>query len=97
MKIVILGAGKMGVWLSDALCLQHEVAVMDHDLGRLRYVFNTVRITQLEELADFAPEILINAVNLQHTQKAFEEVLPFLPENCILADIASVKNGIKTF
>lgn len=97
MKILILGAGKMGVWLSDALCLHHEVAVMDQDIGRLRYVFNTVRLTQFEELADFAPELTINAVNLQHTQKAFEEVLPFLPENCILADIASVKNGIKTF
>gem|GEM_PF-4428929 len=29
MKICVLGAGKMGTWLTDALCLQHEVAVYD--------------------------------------------------------------------
>lgn len=97
MKILILGAGKMGVWLSDALCLQHEVAVFDRDISRLRYVFNTIRLTKLEEITDFEPELLINAVNLQHTQKAFEDVEAFLPEKCIIADIASVKNGLKKY
>ncbi|HQB27827.1 MAG TPA: prephenate dehydrogenase/arogenate dehydrogenase family protein, partial [Paludibacter sp.] len=29
MKICILGVGKMGTWLADALCFQHEVAVFD--------------------------------------------------------------------
>ncbi len=39
MKILIIGAGKMGIWLSDALCLQHEVAIFDKDMTKLRYVF----------------------------------------------------------
>lgn len=97
MKIAILGAGKMGTWLCDALCLQHEVAVYDPQVKRLSYVFNTIRMMRLEEIADFVPEILINSANLQHTRKAFEEALPFLSNDCILADIASVKNGLQHF
>lgn len=97
MKILILGAGKMGVWLSDALCLQHEVAVFDTDISRLRYVFNTIRLTNHDEIAAFSPELLINAVHLQHTMKAFEAIENLLPPGCILCDIASVKNGLRDY
>jgi len=97
MKICILGAGKMGTWLTDALCLDHEVAIFDHDISRLRYVFNTQRLTKLEEITEFAPEILINAVSLKYTLSAFEEVLPYVPRECILSDIASVKTGLQKF
>lgn len=97
MKICILGAGKMGTWLTDALCFQHEVAIYDVQMERLRYVFNTQRLTTMEQVRDFAPELLINCVNLEHTLKAFEEVVPYLPANCILSDIASVKTGIQEF
>jgi prephenate dehydrogenase len=97
MKICILGAGKMGTWLTDALCLQHEVAIYDPNKEKLRFIFNTQRLTSLNEISQFAPELLINAVNLQHTIQSFEEVLPFLPDNCIISDIASVKTGFKEF
>lgn len=97
MKICILGAGKMGTWLTDALCLQHEVAIYDPNLEKLRFVFNTQRLTKLQEISDFSPEMLINAVDLQHTIPAFEKVLPFLPTGCIIADIASVKTGLEAF
>lgn len=97
MKIAVLGAGKMGTWLCDALCLQHDVAVFDPDVKRLSYVFNTIRMMKIEEIADFEPEIVINSSNLQHTRKAFEEALPYLSQKCILADIASVKNGLQHF
>jgi len=97
MKICILGAGKMGTWFTDALCLQHEVAIYDPDIEKLKFVFNTQRLTQKEQIQEFAPELLINAVNLKHTIKAFEEVLPHLSETCILSDIASVKTGLKEF
>lgn len=97
MKICILGAGKMGTWLTDALCLQHEVAIYDPDKNRLKYVFNTQRLTQLEEIRQFGPELLINAVVLKFTHQAFREVLPYLPKTCILSDIASVKTGLETF
>jgi prephenate dehydrogenase len=97
MKICILGAGKMGTWLTDALCLQHEVAIYDPDMNRLKYVFNTQRLTRLEEIRDFQPELLINAVVLKFTLQAFRDVLPYLPSTCILSDIASVKTGFETF
>ncbi len=97
MKICILGAGKMGTWLTDALCLQHEVAIYDPDIEKLKFVFNTQRLTEKEQIRDFNPELLINAVNLKYTVKAFEEVLPYLSETCIISDIASVKTGFKEF
>jgi len=97
MKICILGAGKMGTWLTDALCLQHEVAIFDKDISRLRYVFNTQRLTKLEEITEFGPELLINAVSLKYTLPAFEEVLPYLPKDCIISDISSVKTGLQEF
>lgn len=97
MKICVLGAGKMGTWLTDALCLQHEVAIFDVDKERLRYVFNTQRLTTFEEIQAFAPELLINSVNLKYTIQAFEAVLPYLPQSCILCDIASVKTGFQDF
>ena len=97
MKILILGAGKMGTFLTDCLCIKHEVALFDTDPSRLRFVFNTQRFTQLEEVKAFEPEICINAVTLKFTIQAFKSVLPFLPKNCILSDIASVKTGIQAF
>lgn len=97
MKILILGAGKMGTFLTDCLCIKHEVALFDTNPSRLRFVFNTQRFTQLEEIKAFEPEICINAVTLKYTISAFESVLPFLPTNCILSDIASVKTGIQAF
>lgn len=40
---------------------------------------------------------MINAVSLQYTYDAFNMVLPHLPENCIISDIASVKNDLPEF
>lgn len=97
MKILILGAGKMGTFLTDVMCLQHEVALFDKDPKRLRFVFNTQRMTRYEEIAEFKPDMVINAVTLKYTLAAFDEVMPYLPEKCILADIASVKTGLKEY
>ena len=97
MKILILGAGKMGTFLTDALCIQHEVALFDTDPKRLRFVFNTLRLTELEEIRAFEPEMVINAVTIKYTIPAFEQVLPYLPNSTILSDIASVKTGLPEF
>ncbi len=97
MRILIMGVGKMGTWLADELCLNHEVGVFDKSAERLKYVFNCQRFTSMDEIGPFAPEILINAVNLRSTKAAFREVLPLLPRGCILADIASVKNSLRKF
>lgn len=96
-KILILGAGHMGAWLVDSLCLDHEVAVYEKDKKKLKYLFNTQRLTSYDEIMEFGPELVINAVSLQHTVKVFEEVLPYLPEECILSDITSVKTPVRDF
>jgi prephenate dehydrogenase len=97
MKILVLGVGKMGSWLIESLCLDYEVGAYDTDLGRLRYLFRTLKFTTLEEIRDFDPDMVINAVNLEKTKEAFLEVLPYLKKDCILADITSVKNGMSDF
>ncbi len=97
MKILILGAGKMGSFFADVLSFDHEVAVLDTDPKKLRFIYNTQRMTDLAEVKEFAPELVINAATLKYTIPAFENVLPYLPETCILSDIASVKTGLEEF
>lgn len=97
MKILILGAGKMGSFFADVLSFEHEVAVLDPDPKKLRFIYNTQRMTDAAEVKDFAPELVINAATLKYTIPAFHNVLPYLPETCILSDIASVKTGLEEF
>lgn len=97
MKILILGAGKMGSFFADVLSFEHEVAIFDTDPQRLRFTFNTLRMTTMDEVEAFRPELLINAVTLKYTIPAFESVLPHLPSSCIISDIASVKTGLPEF
>ncbi|RKY51887.1 MAG: prephenate dehydrogenase/arogenate dehydrogenase family protein [Candidatus Neomarinimicrobiota bacterium] len=94
MKIFILGAGRMGTWFIEELCHDHDIAVYDNDRKKLKHLFNVRRFLKLEEVKDFKPKLMINAVNLQNTINAFDEVLPYLPQNCMLSDITSVKNGL---
>ena len=97
MKILIMGAGKMGSFFIDLLSFDHEVAVYEKDAKRLRFTYNCLRFTKLEEIAEFNPELVINAVTVKYTLSAFEEVLPWLPKDCIISDIASVKTGLHEF
>jgi prephenate dehydrogenase len=97
MKILILGAGKMGTFLTDVLCINHTVALFDTNPKRLRFVFNTLRMTDLEEVRAFQPELVINCVTLKYTLDAFQSIIPYLPKDCILSDIASVKTGLRAF
>ena len=57
MRILILGAGKMGSFFTDILSFQHETAVFDVNPHQLRFVYNTYRFTTLEEIKDFEPEV----------------------------------------
>ena len=97
MKILILGAGKMGSFFCDVLSFQHELAVYDTDPQKLRFTFNTQRFTSLDEIKAFEPDLMINAVTVKYTIEAFKSVLPVLPERCIISDIASVKTGLPEF
>ncbi|RRD80453.1 prephenate dehydrogenase [Alloprevotella sp. OH1205_COT-284] len=97
MKVLILGAGKMGSFFADLLSFEHETAVYDINPQRLRFMYNTLRLTTLEEIAEFSPELVINAVTLKYTIDSFRQILPFLPKDCILSDIASVKTDLQSF
>lgn len=97
MKILVLGAGKMGSFFLDLLSFSHETAVYEKDPKRLRFTYNTLRFTDLKEIEEFKPELVINAATVKYTIPAFKEVLPHIPEQCIISDIASVKTGLKEF
>ena len=73
MRILILGAGKMGSFFTDILSFQHETAVFDVNPHQLRFVYNTYRFTTLEEIKDFEPELVINAVTVKYTLDAFRQ------------------------
>ena len=96
-RILIAGAGNMGSWLAETLCLDYDVGVYDYDPRKLKYLFNTFRFKELNEIADFRPQLLINATGLKQTITAYDQILPYIPEDCIISDIASVKNGLAEF
>ena len=87
----------MGSWLVESLCLDYDVGVYDREKQKLKYFFNSHRFLSSKEIREFNPDMLINAVTLNNTVNVFQEVLPFLNRNCILADITSVKNGLYTY
>jgi prephenate dehydrogenase len=96
-RVLIVGTGSMGAWLTEELCLEHEVAVHDADVARMKYFIKVRRLLDLAEAEDFAPELLINCVTLGETVDTFRRALPHIPKGCILADIASVKTGLADF
>ena len=91
MRILILGAGKMGSFFTDVLSFDHEVAVYDIKPQNLRFMYNCQRFTSLDEIKEFRPELVINAATVKYTLDAFRQVLPVIPQDCIISDIASVK------
>jgi len=97
MRILILGAGKMGSFFTDVLSFEHECAVYEIDAKRMRFLYNTQRFTTMQEIEEFQPELVINAVTLKYTLTVFDQVLPHLPKDCIISDISSVKTGFKEY
>ncbi len=97
MRILVLGAGKMGSFFLDLLSFEHEMAVFEKDPKRMRFTYNCRRFTTLGEIAEFNPELVINAVTVKYTIPAFEEVMPYISDDCIISDISSVKTGLKVF
>jgi prephenate dehydrogenase len=97
MKIAIIGAGKMGTWFSDLLSEEHTIGLYSRNEEKLKSLKKTAPIRNTDELKKFAPEMLINCVSLQQTKKIFEQIIPYLSKNCILADITSVKNDLISY
>ena len=96
-RILILGAGKMGAFFVDLLSFDYETAVYDADPQRLRFMYHTQRLSSFEEIREFKPQLVINAVTLKYTLEVFKQLNPYLPTDCVLSDIASVKTGFKEF
>lgn len=71
MKILVLGAGKMGSFFLDVLSFDHETAVYEKDPKRMRFTYNCQRFTTLDEIRAFQPQLVINAVTLKYTIAAF--------------------------
>lgn len=98
MRILIIGAGKMGKFFCDLLSDRgHDMAILDIDPKRLLYTFNCRRFKSAEEIDSFNPELVINAATVKYCIPAFEAVLPHITDDAIIADIASVKNGLPEF
>lgn len=97
MKILIVGAGKMGSFFGDVLSFDHDLAVFDTDPQKLRFIYNTVRMSDPKEIRDFDPDLVINAATVKYTIEAFKSVLPYIRKDCIISDIASVKTGLEEF
>lgn len=97
MKILILGAGKMGSFFCDILSSDHQVAIYDINPERLKFTFNCQRFTTPEEIKAFEAQLVINAATVKYTLDAFKKILPLIPNNCIISDIASVKTGLPEF
>ncbi len=87
----------MGSFFIDLLSFDHEVAVMERDPKRMRFTYNCQRFTTMEEVKAFEPEMVINAVTVKFTLSAFDEIMPYLPKDCIISDISSVKTGLKDY
>jgi prephenate dehydrogenase len=97
MRIAVIGAGHMGSWLIRELSGNHTLGVIETDKDRVVRADQAVRLNAYADLAEFGPDILINAASLNRTLEAFESALPHLPPGCLIADIASVKARIPEF
>ncbi|OPY70309.1 MAG: T-protein [Syntrophorhabdaceae bacterium PtaU1.Bin034] len=94
MKIAIVGTGHMGSWFARELSKGHEVAVYDRDLAKSERLKGVRHLAGIAAVGEYDPKLLINAVTLRNTVEAFEAVSPYLKKDCIICDMASIKERI---
>lgn len=87
----------MGSFFADVLSFKHELAVFDTDPQKLRFTYNTVRMSNPEEIKNFDPDLVINAVTVKYTIDAFNMISAYIRKDCIISDIASVKTGLREY
>ncbi|VVC00177.1 Prephenate dehydrogenase [uncultured archaeon] len=95
-----MGCGKMGSWISRELAKSgNKVAVFDrHEEKALGLAeAGCAPLAKINDAKGFKPEILVNAVSLGNTISAFNEAMPHIGEECILCDVASIKDGLEEF
>jgi prephenate dehydrogenase len=87
----------MGTWFALHLNEAHTVGVFDLQKGRAEKIPGVTPLSEIGELQDFAPGLLLNAVNIQNTVEAFQSTLPLVPDSCVICDVMSVKGKIPEF
>ncbi len=97
MNICILGAGKMGSWLVKQLSAEHTVSVFDSDTKKSQALTGVRVLTDIDQIRNSSPQLLLNCVSLQNTVESLHAVIPLLPKDCLLSDIASVKGTLPAF
>lgn len=97
MNVLILGSGKMGSWLATVMAGSHTVALFDTDPQKRQPIAGCSVLKGSGEIADLAPELLVNCVSLQNIVSAFNQILPLIPPAAMLADVASIKGELPQF
>lgn len=97
MKIAILGSGKMGSWIASELSKENKVAVFDKDPKKTNKSAGCDILAKIEDIEDFKPEILINAVNIENTINAFKSIEKIIDSGCIICDMASIKGKLPEY
>ncbi len=97
MKIFILGAGHMGIWLYRELSKTNNVAIWDKIKSTRDKFGKESNFISGSRLKTFNPDLFINAVDLKNTKEGFREVLPHLNPNCIISDISTIKGDLEEF
>lgn len=97
MRTMLVGLGRMGSWLArEMLADGHQVGVFDTRPDAVAPTGTRV-LEEIKAIADFCPQMLVNAVGIQETIPVFRELEGFLPPDCLLVDITSVKNGLADY
>ena len=97
MRIFIMGTGNMGRWFAQKLCAEYEVAVYDIVKEKMNSLSGVERLERVEDVKEFDPHIVINAVSLSNILEAFDKLLPYVGNECIISDIASVKGMLPEY
>ena len=96
MKTLIVGAGKMGSWLAEMLSKNQKVALLDDKPGH-QPPPGCKQLENTQDIALYNPDMLVNAVPLNKTIEVFRDLQGHLKPGTLLADMASVKNGLAQF
>lgn len=98
MKIAVIGVGHMGSWFAKELANDgNEVAIFDKNSAKIQNLADLTILATLAELAEFVPELLLNAVSIQQTAGVFDACVPYLPDYCVLVDVTSVKGALSRY
>ena len=97
MRVAIIGTGGMGSWFAKEFLKTEEVAVYDTNKIKMTAIKNAKHLNSLSDLQLFNPEFLLNAVRIQNTIEVFESAAKYINRDCIISDIASIKEEIPDY